>query len=119
MKTLLKMTFALALVSVLVSACSIHSTTQIKSKERFLLGNNPHKSFRVTLKNISETPIEIYRAPMAGGRHSGETVEPGKTVRVKVEPNTALVIINNGETEASVKLTVRGDTGLSMGYANN
>lgn len=119
MKTSLKMTFALALISVLVSACSIHSTTQIKSKERFLLGNNPHQSFRVTLKNISETPIEIHRAPIAGGRQSGETVEPGKTVRVRVEPNTALVIINNGETEASVKLTVRGDTGLSMGYANN
>jgi hypothetical protein len=46
-------------------------------------------------------------------------VQPGKSVRVRVEANTALVIINIAESDASVQLTVHGDTGLSMGYKKN
>ena len=48
------------------------------------------------------------------GRYSLETVTPGKTVKVKVEKNTALVIDNQGLDQVSVELYVIGDTGLSM-----
>ena len=106
----------LLLIAMLVWSCAIHSTTNIKSNERFLLGDNPHSSFRVKLKNISDKEIEIHRAPIAGGRHSGQLVQPGESVRVHVEANAALVVINNSENEASVQLTLHGDTGLSMGY---
>lgn len=109
----------LLLLATLVWSCTIHSTTTIKSNERFLLGNNPHNSFRVKLKNVSDKEVEIHRAPIAGGRHSGQLVQPGESVRVHVEANTALVIINNSANEASVQLTVNGDTGLSMGYKKN
>ncbi len=103
----------------LLWSCSLHSTTYIKSKERFLLGDNTHGSFRVKLKNVSESEIEIHRAPIGGGRHSGLTVAPGQTVQVRVESNTALVISNNSEAEAAVQLKVVGDTGLSMNYKSN
>jgi hypothetical protein len=84
-----------------------------------LLGNNPHNSFRVKLKNVSDKEVEIHRAPSAGGRHSGQLVQQGESVRVHVEANTALVIINNSKNEASVQLTVNGNTGLSMAYKKN
>jgi hypothetical protein len=109
----------LAATTFLMQSCALHSTTTIKSNERFLLGNNPHNSFRVRLKNISDKEVEIHRAPIGGGRHSGQMVQPGKSVRVRVEANSALVIINNAESDASVQLTVHGDTGLSMGYKKN
>ncbi|NOS56675.1 MAG: hypothetical protein HOP37_10530, partial [Cyclobacteriaceae bacterium] len=95
----------LAATTLLMQSCALHSTTTIKSNERFLLGNNPHNSFRVKLKNVSDKEVEIHRAPIAGGRHSGQLVQPGESVRVRVEANTALVIINNSENEASVQLT--------------
>jgi hypothetical protein len=109
----------LAATTFLMQSCALHSTTTIKSNERFLLGNNPHNSFRVRLKNISDKEVEIHRAPIAGGKHSGQLVKQGESVRVRVEANTALVIINNAESDASVQLTVHGDTGLSMGYKKN
>ncbi|MCA4899304.1 MAG: hypothetical protein ACK514_06150 [Bacteroidota bacterium] len=107
------------LFAVLLSSCALHSTTTIKSNERFLLGNNPHRTFRVKLKNVSAGEIEIHRAPIGGGRHSGQTIQLGESVHVRVEKNTALVIINNTPTDAPVELVVRGDTGLSMGYTKN
>lgn len=114
-----KMTTFLLVGTILIlgASCSIHSTTTIKSKEQFLLGNNPHRSFRVKLKNISGSEIEVHRAPIDGGRHSGQVIASGETIRVRVESNTALVISNNTTDEVSVQLTVRGDTGLSMGYS--
>ncbi|MFM7856134.1 MAG: hypothetical protein ACKO96_30485 [Flammeovirgaceae bacterium] len=105
--------------AVLMSSCALHSTTTIPSSERFLLGNNTHRSFRVKLKNVSAGEIEIHRAPIAGGRHSGQTIQPGQRVRMRVEENTALVITNNSPAEASVELVVKGDTGLLMGYTKN
>ncbi len=111
--------FTILIFACFMSSCALHSATTIKANERFLLGNNPHNSFRVKLKNVSDKEVEIHRAPIAGGRHSGQTVQPGQSVRVHVEANTALVIINNAESDASVQLTVNGDTGLSMGYKKN
>lgn len=58
----------------LPSSCALHSTTTIKSNEQFLLGNNPHRTFRVRLKNLSAGEIKIHRAPISGGRHSGHTI---------------------------------------------
>lgn len=80
------------------------------------MGNNPHRSFRVKLRNISADEVEIHRAPIDGGRQSGQTVQPGETVRVRVESNTALVITNIAANKVEVELHVSGDTNLSMGY---
>ena len=100
---------------------SLKSTTYLKPNERFLLGDNRHRAFWVSVKNNSESmsDIEIHRAPVDGGRHSGQTLKAGESVLVKVEPNTALVVTNNSTSEASVRLKVRGDTDLSMGYRAN
>jgi hypothetical protein len=86
--------------------------------DSFILGNNEHGSARVKLKNTSANEIEVYHAPINGGKHSTQKVSPGKEVVVKIEKNTALVIKNPENAEASVELKVTGDLGLSMGYKN-
>ena len=107
------------LVGLLMSACgTLTSTTTIDANNSFVLGNNQHGTFSARLKNISESDIELHRAPIDGGRHSFETVKPGQTKNVKVEKNTALVIDNKSSNKVSVELFVQGDTGLSMGYKN-
>lgn len=117
----MKTTNALFIVFVILSINScgtLTSTTSIEGKNSFVLGNNQHGVFSVRLKNISKSDVIVHRAPIDGGRHSFETVTPGKTVKVKVEKNTALVIDNQGLDQVSVELYVIGDTGLSMGYKN-
>lgn len=113
-------TFAIA--TYLIVSCSllsrIQSTTIIKPKDSFILGNNEHGRFKVKFTNISQQPLELYHAPLGGGRHSGQMVNPGKELKVAVDRNTALVIYNPSADTVQVQLVVTGDTGLSMGYKN-
>jgi len=100
------------------SCRTLTSTTYIKANDAFILGNNEHGRFSVKLKNASDNDLELWRAPIDGGRHSPMTVKPNETVKVSVEKNTALKIENNHNEKATVELLVKGDTGLSMGYKN-
>jgi hypothetical protein len=116
MKTIIT-TFFLALT---ISSCSVFgsltSNTTISANESFVLGNNEHGTFSVKLKNVSNHDLKIVMAPNTGGTYSPITVKPKETVKVKAQPNTALIIENKSNEEASVDLYVTGDTGLSMGY---
>lgn len=116
MKKLLLTTISFAFI--FTSCRSLTSTTYIKANDAFILGNNKHGKFHVKLKNISATNLELWEAPIEGGQHSPLTVKPNETVRVLVEKNTSLKIENKMNTQATVELLVKGDTGLSMGYKN-
>lgn len=115
----MKKLYALVLSVLLISSCSLKSTTLIKPNESFLLGNNEHGSFSVRLKNISTGDLILWKAPIDGGQHSPLNVEPNETVKVKVPSNTALRIENKNSMQAAVELLVKGDVGLSMDYKNN
>lgn len=106
----------LALYCLLGASCSLTSNTYIKANDSFVLGNNEHGRFVARLKNTSSGPVQVYRAPIGGGTHSLQIVQPNQSVTVRVERNTALVVENQTIAEASVALKVKGDTGLSMGY---
>jgi len=95
---------------------SLNSNTTIEPGKSFVLGNNEHQSFNVKLRNDSKNTIELYLAPINGGKHSAQKIASGASVKVKVGNNTALVIQNPGKDTANVTLKVTGDTGLSMGY---
>lgn len=116
----MKSLFLLFACLILTTSCSVFgsltSTTLIQAKDSFVLGNNEHGRFKVKLKNVSNQVLTVYRAPIAGGTHSPITVKKDQTITVKVESDTALVIQNDSNEEASVNLKVTGDTGLSMGY---
>jgi hypothetical protein len=101
---------------ILVSSCALNSNTTIKPNDSFILGNNEHGSFKVKLKNVSKNELEVYHAPIDGGRHSSQLVKPDESVTLKIEQNTALIIANKSNDTSSVDLKVSGDTGLSMGY---
>jgi len=114
MRTLL-CTFGLA---VCLASCSLTSNTTIAPKDSFLLGNNAHGKFKVSITNTSAFAINTYHAPVAGGTHSPQNLAPGAKAKIKVDKNTALVISNPSTDTASVNLKVTGDLGLSMGYKN-
>jgi hypothetical protein len=109
--------FFAAIVCVLgSSACKLTSVTTIGPNDSFVLGNNTHGKFSASLTNTSKEDIEVYEAPVGGGKHSTVIVKPGKTVKAKVDANTALIVQNKSGNSVNVKLKVKGDTGLSMGY---
>jgi hypothetical protein len=104
---------------ILIIACSfgsIKSNTTIKPNDQFILGNNEHGQFKVRLTNNSKQNLEVYHAPIDGGKHSGQTVKPNETVTVQFEKNTACIIDNPSADTVTVSLKVTGDVGLSMGY---
>ncbi|MFC4509608.1 hypothetical protein ACFO28_04745 [Flavobacterium buctense] len=109
-------------LTLIVTSCSVFgsltSNTIIQPNDSFILGNNEHGSFKVKLKNVCNQDLRVFMAPINGGTHSPIVVKPEESVTVKVESNTALVIENKSNQEASVALQVSGDTGLSMGYKN-
>jgi hypothetical protein len=117
MKKVLVTLIALALVA--TSCRTLTSVTTINANDSFLLGNNPHNEFKVRLRNVSDNDVTVFRAPISGGQHSAQVVSPGRTVTVQVEKNTALIVDNKSNTQATVELLVTGDAGhLSMGYKN-
>ena len=103
-------------IALLFVSCSLQSNTTIKPYESFVLGNNQHGRFKVKMRNLSKNDLEVYHAPITGGRHSSQKVKPNERVTVKVDKNTSLVIDNKSKDTASVDLNVTGDLGLSMGY---
>ncbi|WP_298221162.1 hypothetical protein [Flavobacterium sp.] len=113
----MKNLFTTLLLAILLASCSLTSNTIIKPNDSFVLGNNEHGSFKVKLKNVSKNNIEVYHAPIAGGKHSSQKVKPNESATVKVDRNTALIINNTSKDTASVDLKVTGDIGLSMGYS--
>ncbi len=106
----------IALVAFMTSSCSVTSSTLIKSKESFVLGNNEHGSFKVRMTNASLNNLSYYEAPITGGTHSPQSIKPYQTAIIKVDRNTALIIDNPSNIMATVKLKITGDVGLSMGY---
>lgn len=109
-------------LGLLLTSCSVftslNSNTSIKPNESFLLGNNEHGNFKVTLKNVSNHPIEIHLAPINGGSYSYETLQINQTTRTKVPKNTAIVIENKSDQYAYVDINAKGDLNLSMTNKN-
>ncbi len=112
----MKKYFCVFLLIIFNSCATLTSNTIIKANDSFILGNNPHGTFKVKLENVSKNNLEIYHAPIAGGKHSTVIIKPKEKVSLKVDANTALFIQNKSNEEASVNLKVTGDLELSMGY---
>ncbi|MBL0234944.1 MAG: hypothetical protein IPQ08_15005 [Chitinophagaceae bacterium] len=109
---------SLVALTTFISCSTLNSNTVIKPNDSFILGNNQHGRFKVKLQNVSKNEIEVYQAPINGGKHSSQIVNPDNKVTIAVDANTALFIVNKSKDTASVNLKVTGDLGLSMGYKN-
>lgn len=116
MKSLIALFGTLLLVTSCVVFDSLNSNTSIKPNESFVLGNNKHGSFKTHLKNEGVTVLKVYQAPIDGGTYSPVLIKPQETTTIKTEKNTALIIENTGDKDASVTLKVKGDLNLGMNY---
>jgi hypothetical protein len=115
--TQIKSIFSILITGFLLSACNtLHSTTTIQAKDAFILGNNQHGRFAASVTNTSAFPVSIWQYPIDGGRHSPIILQPTENAKIRVDKNTALRIENTSEKSVDVKLVVKGDVGLSMGY---
>ena len=116
MKNLL---FACVLLVTAVSGCkSVYSTTTIESKKTFVIGDNEHESFEVTIKNISNDVVEIAQKPNDGTVKLLQSLEAKKTAVIKIAKNTALYIENKLDNKVAVALNFKSTSHLSMGYKN-
>lgn len=97
---------------------TLKSTTYIKANDEFILGNNVHGKFYASITNTSNFEATIWQYPNNGGRHSPITLKPSMSTKVNVDKNTSLRIENHSNEEVAIKLKVKGDIGLSMGYKN-
>ena len=95
---------------------TLNSTTYIKAIDAFIVGENEHNRFQVTVTNTSIAPVDIWQYPLSGGRHSLVSLRPTEKIRLKVEENTSIRIENSSSEQVSVRLRVKGDLGLSMNY---
>ncbi len=98
---------------------TLNSTTYIKANDAFILGDNDHGRFNVTVTNTSIAPVDIWQYPLSGVRHSLVTLRPTEKIKLKVEENTSIRIENSSSEQVAVRLRVKGDTGLSMNYREN
>jgi len=95
---------------------TLNSTTYIKANDAFILGENEHNRFQVTVTNTSIVPVDIWQYPLSGGRHSLVSLRPTEKIKLKVEENTSIRIENSSSEQVAVRLRVKGDLGLFMNY---
>lgn len=100
-----------------LAGCGLHSNLYIESNDAFRLGENRHGAFRASVVNKGAEAVRITAragtedVPLA-------TLEPGQDASVRFEPGETAVFENLGSNTAHLGVRVRGDTRLSMGYAN-
>lgn len=99
-----------------LSIRTLNSTTYIKANDAFILGDNEHNRFQVTVTNTSIAPVDIWQYPLSGERHSLVSLRPTEKIKLKVEENTSIRIENSSKEQVAVRLRVKGDLGLSMNY---
>jgi len=103
------------MITLLLLGCHIHSGLTVPAGERFVLGDNPHGSFRVRVQNTSDLPVAV-QTTAAGAVVSETVLGPGAVTRARFSPSQAAVFVNDSDASAQLSVHVRGDVGLSMGY---
>jgi hypothetical protein len=112
-----KLLIALTAITLTATSCkTVYSTTSIEPNKSFVLGDNEHEVFEVTVKNISKENLELLKMPNGGTKELIQILNPDKTATIKIEKNTALYIDNKSTKKVSVELNLKSNSHLSMGY---
>lgn len=112
-----KLLAILTVTALIVSSCkTVYSTTSIEPNKSFVLGENDHDAFEVSVKNISREDIKISKMPKGGTKESVQILYPDKKASIKIERNTALYLDNNSNKNVSVEIVLKSNSNLSMGY---
>lgn len=113
------MKYVVILLGVCFSLCScrtLKSTTYIEPEKSFILGEGSHGSYKAQLTNVDEVDIEIVLTDIQGQSSSLGILSSGVSTTVKILANQQVSLINKGVETAAMRIEVRGDTRLSMGY---
>lgn len=114
-----KLLIALTALTLTASSCkTAYSTTTIEAKKSFVLGDNEHDAWEVTIKNISNENLELSHGPIGGIKQTIQVLSSHKSATIQIEKNTALYVENKSNSKASVELNLKSNTHLSMGYKN-
>jgi hypothetical protein len=108
--------FLIVLIVVNQSCKTVYSTTSIEPKKSFVLGDNEHSAFEITIKNISEDNVALYRKPNGGTKEFIQFLNSNKSATLVIEENTALYVQNESDKKVSVELKLKSTSNLSMGY---
>lgn len=112
-----KLLIAVIATALSASSCkTVYSTTSIEPNKSFVLGDNDHNAFEVTIKNISKEKLELAKMPNGGSKEIIQILDPNKTATVNIEKNTALYIDNKSKYKVLVELNLKSNSHLSMGY---
>ena len=112
-----KLLIALLCVTTMAMSCrSLTSTTYIKPRQSFVLGQGKHGGYTINLKNKSRQEVTIRQIALDGALISSTVANPKQSLSVDVPKNTTLQIVNASDKQAQVALKLIGDTNLSMGY---
>lgn len=122
-KTNLKIaSLTIIIVAIALYSCSIFRTltsvTTIEPNNSFVLGQGEHGSYTVHLENTSKYNLNLILTNLEGISTAPTIVKANEKTTLKVDKNTKLTIENNSNSKVNVKLLVKGDTNLSMGYKN-
>lgn len=112
----MKYLFFLVALTTLFSCGTLHSTTYIDPEKSFVLGEGNHGSYSAKIKNAGAGDIEVIKSDLGGNQTSLGILKKGASAEYSVPKNTTVRFKNLSDKEGEIKIKLRGDTGLSMGY---
>ncbi len=118
-----KLLIALTALTLTASSCKtvyskVYSTTTIEAKKSFVLGDNDHEAYEVTIKKMSKDDVLLSQIQKGGTKQLIQVLNSNKSAIIKIEKNTALYIENKSDKKAIVELDIKSNSSLSMGYKN-
>ncbi|QNH60889.1 hypothetical protein [Hymenobacter sediminicola] len=111
--------FILGLLLATVCWAGIRSGLRIEPGKQFVLGGSQLGAFKVEAHNVGKVSVEIKERPRGGGIFGKTTLAPGARGTVRFMAGSSALLLNPSKEEASLNLTITGDTKLSMGYEPN
>ena len=111
--------FCAVLLCSLQAYSTLSSTTYIDSQKSFVLGENEHRAYTASVKNVGDTDIEVVQLNAKGVATSLGILKNNEKQNYAVVRNATIKFENKGTEQGVIKIFARGDTNLSMGYKEN
>ena len=101
------------------SCSTLHSTTYIDPKKSFVIGEGKHGSYVAQVQNEGKGDIEVIQVNEQGVSTTLGLLKKGDKKEYSVKRNTTVMFKNDNLAKGVIKIRLRGDSNLSMGYKEN
>ena len=96
---------------------SLTSQVKIEVGKQFELGGTPLLGFRVAAHNVGPVAVEIKERTSKGQIMSVGVLQPGQQTKAVFGMGSQAVLVNLGQREAKVDVSISNGSGLDMKYA--